>query len=88
PASGSAASTVRDLLARLVDVGVAERVGRAWAAVVRRTRATPRAGDRQADRPTGGRRRVLLVAAAVATAVIVGGALWPSGEGERPAAAA
>ena len=87
-ASGSVAGTVRDLLARLVDVGVAERVGRAWAAVVRRTRATPRAGDRQADRPTGGRRRVLVVAAAVATAVIVGGALWPSGEGERPAAAA
>ncbi|MDT0178900.1 hypothetical protein Q9S36_01565 [Microbacterium sp. ARD31] len=87
-ASGSVAGTVRDLLARLVDVGVAERVGRAWAAVVRRTRATPRAGDRQAGRPTGGRRRVLLVAAAVATAVIVGGALWPSGEGERPAAAA
>lgn len=86
--SGSVAGTVRDLLARLVDVGVADRVGRAWTAVARRTRATPRADDRQADRPTGGRRRVLLVAAAVATAVIVAGALWPSGEGDRPAAAA
>lgn len=71
--------TLRDLVARLVDLGVAERMGAAWRSVVRAGR-TP-------SRPRN-RRRVFVVAAAAAVAVIVIGALWPAGDGEGSAAVA
>ncbi|WP_051082779.1 hypothetical protein [Microbacterium sp. 77mftsu3.1] len=79
-------SAVRDLVTRLVDRGVADRVGRAIA----RTRAvftrTSAVRGRRRTHPAG-RRKVVLVAAAAATAVILAGALWPTDEKDRPAAA-
>ncbi len=80
------ATTVRDLLGRLVDVGVAHRVATALGAVASAVRH-PRRPDRARPEPRPRRRRVVLVAGAAATAVILGGALWPSGEAESPAAA-
>ncbi|WP_413353445.1 hypothetical protein [Microbacterium sp. 1P06AB] len=80
------ATTMRDLVGRLVDVGVAHRVGAALGAVASAVRR-PRRPDRARPQPRPRRRRVVLVAGAVATAVILGGALWPSGDAEKPAAA-
>ncbi|MFI8632041.1 hypothetical protein ACIGEP_05530 [Microbacterium sp. NPDC077663] len=81
------AGVVEDLLARLVDGGVADRVGRAWRAVARGPGKRRSAGARREGTSAAGRRRVVLVAAAAATAVIVAGAVWPSGDGDGRAAA-
>jgi O-acetyl-ADP-ribose deacetylase (regulator of RNase III) len=84
PAIGAGiVGTVRDLVARLVDAAVADRVHRAAASV--RVSVVRESGKTAA--PATRRRRVVVVAAAAAACVVVAGALWPAGEAERPAAA-
>lgn len=75
--------TVRDLVARLVDGAVADRLHRAAASV----RSSAVRSPRRTAAPAGRRRRVALVASAAAACVVVVGALWPAGEADRPAVA-
>lgn len=86
-ATGGVVSTAHELIARLVDAGIADRLGRVWSAVVRRS--PEKAGGGSGRRGSRGTRRrgVVLVAAGVATAVIIVGAPWPATDGDRPAAA-
>ncbi|CAL4859681.1 hypothetical protein [Microbacterium sp. MM2322] len=77
------AGTVRDLIGRLVDVGIAERLSRCLAVFDR-----PAGKKRRArERTKSSRRRIVFVAAGAATAVIIVGALWPTGDADKPAAA-
>ncbi|MFJ6679453.1 hypothetical protein ACIQLK_10060 [Microbacterium sp. NPDC091382] len=80
------AATLRDLLTRLVDAGVAHRASGAVGAVASAVPRARRRSVRESSRPAPRRRRVLLVAGAAATAVIVCGALWPSEDAETTAA--
>jgi len=87
PQPGPFAGTLRDLLGRLVDVGVAHRVTGAVASLASAVRGRARRVERKRPETRPARRRVVLVAGAVATVVIVCGALWPNGDAEKPASA-
>jgi len=76
------AGTVRDLIGRLVDIGIADRVSGIIAVLPR-----SRVKKQRARKTTTNRRRIVLVAAGAATAVILVGALWPAEDADRPAVA-
>ncbi len=74
-AGGALGETVRDLVARLVDGEVADRLR----AAVRGLRARRPSAERPSSPP---RRRVALVAVAAAVSVVLLGALWPHDGGD------